>query len=131
MSETIRIALLGVSHWHLPLYLPGLPEHSVVGISDDDLKIAVRIAQDQECPVYPDYRRMIQETRPDFVFAFAPHYKMKEVAEYLLLEGIPFSMEKPAGLNAQEVAYLYDLCEKKKGSVPFLLYGVTVIRSMI
>lgn len=122
MSETIRIALLGVSHWHLPLYLPGLPGNSVVGISDDDLKIAFNFAQNYKCPIYQDYHRMIQETKPDFVFAFAPHYKMKEVAEYLLLQRIPFSMEKPAGLNAQEVECLYDLCEKKNGfcSIPFV-----------
>lgn len=107
MSETIRIALLGVSHWHLPLYLPGLPGNSVVGISDDDLKIAFNFAQNYKCPIYQDYHRMIQETKPDFVFAFAPHYKMKEVAEYLLLQGIPFSMEN---------------CEKKNGfcSIPFV-----------
>lgn len=28
--EHIKIALLGVSHWHVPLYFAGLPEHSVV-----------------------------------------------------------------------------------------------------
>ena len=36
----MKIALLGVSHWHLPLYLPGLPDGSVVGISDDSFEIA-------------------------------------------------------------------------------------------
>ena len=44
MSEKMKIALLGVSHWHLPLYLLGLPENSVVGISDDDIGIAARYA---------------------------------------------------------------------------------------
>ena len=44
MSEKMKIALLGVSHWHLPLYLPGLPENSVVGISDDNIGIAERYA---------------------------------------------------------------------------------------
>ncbi len=118
----MKIALLGVSHWHLPLYLPGLPENSVVGISDDDLKIAAGFAKNYGCPVYQDYRQMITETKPDFVFAFAPHYRMKAVAEYLLNQGIAFSMEKPAGLNAGEVEELYNLCEQKKGfcSIPFV-----------
>lgn len=130
MNENIRIALLGVSHWHLPLYLPGLPEDSVVGVSDENLKIAAGIARAYGCPAYRDYRRMIQETAPDFVFAFAPHNKMKETAEYLLLQGVAFSMEKPAGLNIQEVEDLYNLCEKKKGfcSIPFVWrYSDTVI----
>lgn len=118
----MRIALLGVSHWHLPLYLPGLPEGSVVGISDDNEAIAARFAAPYGCPVYTDYRKMIMETKPDFVFAFAPHYKMKEVAMFLLECGIPFSMEKPAGLNANEVETLYNTCEQKNGfvSIPFV-----------
>lgn len=122
MSNCMKIALLGVSHWHLPLYLPGLSENSVVGISDDDMGIAVSYAKRYGCPAYQDYRQMIIETKPDFVFAFAPHDRMKEKSMYLLEMGIPFSMEKPAGLNANEVEALYDICEKKKGfcSIPFV-----------
>lgn len=118
----MRIALLGVSHWHLPLYLPGLPAGSVVGISDDSIQIAQPFADKYGCSVYTDYKRMLQETKPDFVFAFAPHYRMKEVAMFLLESGIPFSMEKPAGLNATEVEALYETCEKKKGfcAIPFV-----------
>lgn len=118
----MRIALLGVSHWHLPLYLPGLPEGSVVGVSDDSAEIASRFAAPYGCPVYTDWRQMLKDTKPDFVFAFAPHYKMKEVSLYLLEAGIPFSMEKPAGLNAGEVEELYNTCERKNGfvSIPFV-----------
>lgn len=122
MNEHMKIALLGVSHWHFPLYLPELTKGSVVGISDDDAGIAVRYAQKYSCPAYQDYRQMIVETKPDFVFAFAPHYRMKEVTEHLLQWGIPFSMEKPAGLNSKEVEALYELCEQKNGfcSIPFV-----------
>jgi len=118
----MRIALLGVSHWHLPLYLPGLPKGSVVGASDDNLQIAAVIAKPYGCRIYQDYREMILETKPDFVFAFAPHYKMKEISLYLLNAGIPFSMEKPCGLNAIEVEELYNTCLQKNGfiSVPFV-----------
>lgn len=118
----MRIALLGVSHWHLPLYLPGLPDDSVVGISDDTINIAATFATQYGCPVYQDYREMITETKPDFVFAFAPHRRMKEVAMYLLEAGIAFSIEKPAGLNAAEVEALHNTCEQKRGfcSIPFI-----------
>lgn len=122
MSNHMKIAILGASHWHLPLYLPGLLEHSVVGISDDNAGIAARYARQYGCPSYVDYKQMLADTRPDFVFAFAPHYRMKEVSEYLLQQGIPFSMEKPAGLNAHETELLYELCEQKNGfcSIPFV-----------
>lgn len=118
----MRIALLGVSHWHLPLYLCGLPEGSIVGISDEDLSIAAAIAKPYGYPIYQDYQQMILETKPDFVFAFAPHHRMKEVSMYLLNAGIPFSMEKPCGLNSGEVEELYNTCVRKNGfvSVPFV-----------
>jgi len=118
----MRIALLGVSHWHLPLYLSGLPAGSVVGISDDTINIAATYAAQYGCPFYQDYREMTNQTKPDFVFAFAPHWRMKEVAMYLLEAGIAFSIEKPAGLNAAEVETLYNTCEQKHGfcSIPFV-----------
>lgn len=122
INKEIRIALLGVSHWHLPLYLPGLPEGSVVGISDDSAEIAARIAAPYHCPVYTDYKQMINEVKPDFVFAFAPHYRMHEVASFLLARNIPFTMEKPAGLNRREVEDLYETAEKKNAfcAIPFV-----------
>lgn len=122
MGKHIKIALLGVSHWHVPLYCPGLRKNSIVGISDSDIGAAARYARQYGCPAYQDYRQMIIVTKPDFVFAFAPHNRMKEIGEYLLLCGIPFSMEKPAGLNAMEVESLYELCEQKNGycSIPFV-----------
>ena len=118
----LKIALLGVSHWHVPLYLPGLPENSVVAVSDDNESITNKFARKYNCPAYRDYRQMITDTKPDFVFAFAPHYRMKEVAEYLLEENISFSIEKPAGLNAGEVEALYDYAEKKGAfcAIPFV-----------
>lgn len=121
-EQKLKIAFAGVSHWHVPLYFAGLPQHSVVGMSDPDQTVAARLAQPFACPVYTDYRQIIRETKPDFVFAFAPHFQMKELADYLLDEGIPFSLEKPAGLNAGEVEALYNKAEQKKvfASIPFV-----------
>lgn len=121
-EQKLKIAFAGVSHWHVPLYFAGLPEHSVVGMSDPDQTVAARLAQPFACPIYTDYRQMIRETKPDFVFAFAPHFQMKELADYLLDEGIPFSLEKPAGLNAGEVEALCNKAEQKKvfASIPFV-----------
>ena len=57
INQTMKIALLGVSHWHVPLYLPGLPENSVVGVSDGDAGIAARIAAPYGCPTHPKVSR--------------------------------------------------------------------------
>lgn len=121
-TENLKIALLGVSHWHLPLYLPGLPEGSVVAVSDDDPKLAAAIAAPYGCPVYTDYQQMLREARPDFVFAFAPHYRMHKLAVDLIEAGLPFTIEKPAGLNRAEVEDIYNRIEQKKGfcAIPFV-----------
>lgn len=120
--EHIKIALLGVSHWHVPLYFAGLPKHSVVAVSDDDAALAARVASRFGCPSYTDERQMIRDTKPDFVFAFAPHARMYPVASYLLEQNIPFTMEKPAGLNRQEVEALYNTAEQKGAfcAIPFV-----------
>lgn len=121
-AHDLKIAFTGVSHWHVPLYFAGLPEHSVVGMSDNDGAIAARFAKQFGCPAYTDYQQMIIETKPDFVFAFAPHYQMKEMAKYLIDSKIPFSIEKPAGLNTGEVEELYNLAQQKNVfcSIPFV-----------
>ena len=46
---------------------------------------------------------MLDRTRPDFVIALGRHCDMAAVAHFLLDEGFPFLIEKPAGLNAEEV----------------------------
>lgn len=121
-AQDLKIAFAGVSHWHVPLYFAGLPERSVVGMSDNDGAIAARFAKQFGCPAYTDYRQMTLETKPDFVFAFAPHYQMKEMAKYLIDSKIPFSIEKPAGLNAGDVEELYNLAQQKNAfcSIPFV-----------
>ena len=129
INTKLKIALLGVSHWHVPLYLPGLPDNSVVAVSDNSDSIAKNFASKYDCPAYVDYRQMIVDTKPDFVFAFAQHHQMKEVAEYLLKENIPFSIEKPVGLNTEEVEALYEYAEKNGSfcAIPFVWrYSETV-----
>lgn len=119
---SIKIALLGVSHWHLPLYLPGLPVGSVAGVSDDNEALAAAVAKPYGCKVYTDYRQMIKEVKPDFVFAFAPHDRMHEVASFLIGQGIGFTMEKPCGLDYAQVEDLYDKAVQRKAfcAIPFV-----------
>ncbi|MEJ0071268.1 MAG: Gfo/Idh/MocA family oxidoreductase, partial [Pseudomonadota bacterium] len=67
----MRVALIGVSHWHLPLYLDpvlALPEAEVVGVSDPTLAVAEAVAARIGCAAYVDYRTLCDRLRPDFVF---------------------------------------------------------------
>jgi predicted dehydrogenase len=107
---TLQIAAIGVGHWHAlhdAAYLKtlaGMPEVRLVGVQDSDTALAAqRAAAVGDPPVYADYREMVAKTRPDFVLALDRHAAMAGIAHFLIEEGYPFLMEKPMGVNAEEV----------------------------
>ncbi len=111
----IRIAVIGVGHWHSlfdAAYLKTLAQLTdvkIVGVQDPDLLLASqRAAQVGEPPAFADYREMISQLRPDFVLVLGRHNAMAVTAHFLLDEGYPFMVEKPLGVNAQEVRSVAD-----------------------
>ena len=110
--KDLKLAMIGVSHWHVPLYFPGLPGGAVKAVSDPDEKIAKSFAERLSCRCYTDWRALLDAERPDFVFAFAPHCEMKDMALELIRRGIPFAMEKPMGLDAEETAEVERAAER-------------------
>jgi len=111
----VRIAAIGVGHWH-SLYdaaylkaLAGMPEVRLVGVQDPDAALAAqRAGQLGGPPTFTDFRAMLAETRPDFVVVLGRHSEMAGIAHYLLDAGHPFLIEKPVGLDAQEVGGVAD-----------------------
>ncbi len=108
---TIRVAAIGVSHWHALndaaylRHLVAMPDVELIGIQDFDAGIvARRAAEVSNPPTFTDYRKMLAAGRPDFVVALGRHSQMAAIAHDLLDLGVPFLMEKPLGLNATEVA---------------------------
>ena len=127
----LKIAFIGVSHWHVPLYLMEMPQGAVVAVSDPDEGIAKRFADQLSCRCYTDYRELVEKERPDFVFGFAPHYQMVELSLYLIEQGIPFTMEKPMGLNVSDVETIAKAAKEKNHFIasPFVWrYSDTVNR---
>jgi len=87
---------------------------SLVGVQDPDAALVEsRAAQLGAPPAFTDYREMLAKTRPDFVIALGRHADMAGIAHCLLDEGYPFLIEKPAGLNAQEVLSVADKAAAK------------------
>jgi len=117
----VRVVAIGVSHWH-SLYdsaylrhLTAMPGFELVGLHDPDGDVAARRAAVLgRPPVFTDYRRMLAETRPDFVIALGRHSHMAEVAHHLLDHGYPFMMEKPMGVTAAEVQAVADKAAAKQ-----------------
>jgi predicted dehydrogenase len=101
----MRIALIGVSHWHTPFYLDPLlamPDVSVIGVSDPELTRAGELATKAGCPAFTDYLEMCTRLKPDFVFALGRHCDMADEARFLIGQRIPFAMEKPCAITAAD-----------------------------
>lgn len=122
--QDLKLAFIGVSHWHVPLYLRAVTsDHlNVVAVSDDNLAFAEHTAATLGCPAYDNALHLLDEQKPNFVFAFAPHYKMPELALELISRNIPFAIEKPLGLNAEDVERVLHAAEERQVfcAIPFV-----------
>jgi predicted dehydrogenase len=131
----MRIALIGVSHWHTPLFLTPLLEQdgvAVVAVSDPDAGVAQRYAAQLGCKAFTSHVSLCESERPDFVFALAPHSGMAAIAGFLIDEGIPFAMEKPVGINAEQVAALARKAEAKGhfAAIPFVFRYTGLVEAL-
>ncbi|MGC8475066.1 MAG: Gfo/Idh/MocA family protein [Acetobacteraceae bacterium] len=105
----MRVAFLGVGHWHTKFYLDpclALPWVSLVGVTDPDPARAVPMAARAGCPAFADDAALLAAARPDFVFVLGRHCDMAASVRRLIAARVPFAVEKPAGLTAAEVAGL-------------------------
>jgi predicted dehydrogenase len=103
----MKVAFIGASHWHLPLYLEpalALPGVTLAGIADPDAARAAALGERLGCPSDRDFRELCRRQKPDFVIALGRHIDMPEQAAFLIEEGIPFALEKPCGVDAAAVA---------------------------
>ncbi len=112
----MRVAFIGVSHWHGPLYYRPVARLSgveIVAVSDPNTRVAESVGAELDVKPFSDYREMVAAVRPDFVFAFGRHCDMPDIALSLIDEGVPFLIEKPAGLNHSQVAMIRDRARAK------------------
>jgi predicted dehydrogenase len=121
---TIRIAAIEVGHWHAVhdaaylRHLTAMPDVALVGVQDSDAALARKRANEVgNPPTFTDYPKMLAETKPDFVLGLGRHRQMAKIAHDLLDQGYPFMMEKPMGVNAQEVQAIADKATRLKAFV--------------
>jgi len=112
----IRVAILGISHWHAEGYIRALQafDAEFVGVSDAEAAAARRWGVELGCPAYAPSEALLAEVRPDLIFAFAPHDEMTDLASVLVAEGVPFVMEKPMGVRWEALAAVARLAEAKR-----------------
>ena len=115
-QNKMKVAFIGASHWHLFLYMEpmrDMPDVEIVALSDPDPHKLEALVNRHHCKSFIDYRELCATLRPDFVIVLGMHCDMAETARYLIGEGIPFAIEKPCGVNQQEVEAIAQLAAQK------------------
>jgi predicted dehydrogenase len=109
----MKIAVFDVSHWHFPLYIAALkdPGIEVIGISDSATFAGARFSKLLNCKLYGSNDELMSQDF-DFALVFSRHSDMAELAERLIARGKPFLIEKPCGVNLEEVRRIRKLSEK-------------------
>jgi predicted dehydrogenase len=131
----MRVAFIGVSHWHIPLYLDpmlALADAEIVGVSDPSLAAAEAVAARAGCRAFTDERALLDATRPDFVVVLGRHCDMAASARTLIERRIPFAIEKPCALTSAEID---DLAQAARAAgvfaaVPFVFRDSTLLETI-
>ncbi len=122
--QDLRLAFIGISHWHVPLYFRAVQSDSltVAAVSDPNEAFVKRQAKTLGCEAYTDAIELLDQEKPDFVFAFAPHHEMPQLALELIKREIPFAIEKPLGLCAADVERVMKAAQEKDVfcAIPFV-----------
>ncbi|WCK80194.1 Gfo/Idh/MocA family protein [Agrobacterium fabrum] len=120
----MKIAVFDVSHWHFPLYIPALKDAGieVIGISDSASFAGPRFSDLFNCKLFSSNDELMSQDF-DFALVFSRHCDMAALAERLIAKGKPFLIEKPCGLNLEEVRRIRKLAEKNGVfvSVPLIM----------
>jgi predicted dehydrogenase len=129
----LKIAFIGVGHWHTPLYIPAVNEANlkVVAVSDENSTTAERYAKKLSCKAYTDPLKLMDTEHPDFLIAFAKHSETAQLCVEIINRGIAFSIEKPM-MNVDDVRRVKDLADQKHVfcSIPFTWRYSQLVRDL-
>lgn len=102
MIHLPRTAIIGGSHWHVPLYLDAMAQHhEVVIVQDADLDYATSLIPGVAATA--SVVDALDTTGVELAYVFGPHDHMATACHLAIERGIPFVVEKPAALSLEEL----------------------------
>ncbi|WP_437882794.1 Gfo/Idh/MocA family protein [Pseudomonas sp. LRF_L74] len=120
MSSPIRIALIGagsMGRQHLQ-HLANVQAASLCAIADPEPRVEA-LAREWRVPYFNDHRHMLEQARPDAVIVANPNTLHVPTALDCIAAGIPPLLEKPVGVNLDEVREL--AAAARSAGVPVLV----------
>ena len=92
----MKIAVIGASHWHVPLYEPGFVKAGVdvAATWDENTDAATELAKRAGGKAYDRLDDLLAQDI-DLAFVFGQPAKAPELARAVIARGIPMAVEKP------------------------------------
>ncbi len=130
----IRSVIVGCAHMHaneVALYISGQTESELVGVADTPAAVPEgtdkrytrkwnlkNISETYRVPAYDDYRKMLNDLKPDVAYLLCENYRKAEIAEEIASRGIDVVIEKPMAATLEEAEKIAALPAK---------YGVEIL----
>ena len=128
-AQEYKIAVVSMLHAHVWLHLGTMLKSDkvkLVGVSETLPDLISRAEREDVIPqtqgitrpgvpaslIFSDWKKMIDETKPDIVWAFTPTNGHVEVVRYCAPKGIHVIMEKPLAATLQEALEMQALARK-------------------
>ncbi|WP_162909379.1 Gfo/Idh/MocA family protein [Aggregatilinea lenta] len=115
-GDVLRVALVGTgfgARVQLPAFM-GLAGTSVAALCGRSAEKTQRIADEHGVPgAYTDYRRMLDEVKPDIVSIVTPPVLHAEMTLAAFEAGAHVLCEKPLAMNAAEVQQMLDAAQRR------------------
>jgi predicted dehydrogenase len=122
-AQQYKFAIIGLLHSHYGTNLPRMlknPDVKVVGIAETIPELVAEAKQmgASDVPFFDDYRKMLDQTRPDVVWAYVENNRRLEIAREVAPRGIHLMYEKTLAANYKDALAIAALARK---------YGIKVL----
>mgnify|MGYP004530096907 CR=1 FL=1 len=124
----IKAVIIGFAHMHvneIALYMSEQPDFELAAIADIPAKIPeitdarytrswnLKNVKDNYCAnVYDDYKKMLDEVKPDIAFILCENFRKPEVVEECAKRKINVSIEKPIAVSLDEAKRIASAVDK-------------------
>lgn len=118
LAQPYKIAVIGLIHSHEGTYVPRMTRSELVklvGIAEsipDLVNLAKESQGAKDVPFFADYKKMLDETKPDFVWAFVENNRHLEILKECAPRHIHVIYEKPLASTYKDAMAMADLAKK-------------------
>jgi len=116
-AQEYKMAVIGLVHSHVWGHLPAIAKGTdvkLVGIAEtnQDLVAEAQKIVGVNVPIFSDYKKMLDETKPDLVWSFVPNNQHIDIVRTCAPRGINVIFEKPLAATYKEALEVQKLAQQ-------------------